>query len=325
LGFKLPGIVALILIARFGALSALVALNFHIIPKLKQYSGSFSLFTHLLAFGGWVTVSSIVSPILVYTDRFLIGSLVSMSAVAYYTAPYEAATRLWIIPGSLAMTLFPAFSTLGGSGERRRLGTLFARSIKYVLLALGPVGLLLVLFAQDILQVWLGSEFASRSTVVMQILILGVLINSLAQIPYVLLQGVGRPDITAKFHLLELFIYVGLAWLLISRWGIIGAAVAWALRVALDALFLFVASFKVCGLSPSLLATEGLTIGGFALVLLAVVAYWLKSFVGILPLFAQSIVFVALFGLFIWLVWRKVLDASERGAMFNLLKSWQKP
>src|SRR5205814_9252816 len=50
----------------------------------------------LFSFGGWMTVSNVVSPIMVYVDRFLIGSILSIVAVAYYATPYEVATKLLI-------------------------------------------------------------------------------------------------------------------------------------------------------------------------------------------------------------------------------------
>lgn len=323
LGFHLPGIVALTLVSRLAALSALILLNLRVFPTLKKFSAQSVLFPRLFTYGGWVTVTSIVGPILVYLDRFLIASLLSMAALAYYTAPYEAVTRLWIISGSLTMTLFPAFSALEGIGDRQRLGMLFARSVKYVLLTLGPIVLMLALFAEEILRIWLGSDFAMQSMMVLQILALGVLVNSLAHSPYALLQGVGRPDITAKFHLLELSFYVGIAWVLVSRLGIVGAATAWTLRVALDALLLFIASFKVCRLSPRLLATNGVTLTSMALLLLAGMAYGLKSLTGFLPLFAQPILFLTLFGLFAWLIWKNLLDASDRVAVLKVVKLWK--
>lgn len=324
LGLQLPGIVALLLVSRFIALLALVTLDLRVFQNLRKFSASFGLFRRLFTYGGWVTVTSIVAPVLGSLDRFLIASLLSIAAVAYYTAPYEAVARLWIIPGSLTMTLFPAFSALWGIEERQRLERLFARSLKYVLLALAPIVLMLVLFAREVLQTWLGSDFAMHSVTVLQILALGILVNSLAQPPYALLQGVGRPDITAKLHLLELPIYVGIAWVLVSRWGIAGAAAAWTLRVALDALLLFVAAFKVCQLSRRLLAANGLTVTAFVLLLLLAAAYALRSLSGSLPLFTQLILFVPLFGLFAWVVWSNILDAWDRGALVKVIKLWQR-
>jgi len=89
------------------------------------------------------------------------------------------------------MTLFPAFSAMEGVGDRQRLGMFFARSIKYVFLVSGAIVVLIAVYAGQILQIWLGSDFAAESTAAMQVLALGVLINSLAQTPFALLQGVG--------------------------------------------------------------------------------------------------------------------------------------
>jgi len=325
LGFRLPGIVVLILVARFGALLTFVVMNLRIFPRLRIYSGSFTFFARLFAYGGWITVTNIVGPILVYSDRFLIGSILSIAMVAYYSAPYDAVTRLWIIPASLNMTLFPAFSTLEGTKDRQKLGILFAHSIKYVLLVLGVAILMIGLFAKEILQIWLGADFAIKSTVALQILAFGVLINSLAHIPFALLQGIGRPDLPAKFHLLELPLYIGLVWFLISQWGIAGAAVAWTLRGALDAFLLFGATFKIYRFSPRLLITNGATLACFALVILAGASYGLKTLTGTLPLLAQSLLVLGLLALFALFAWKSILDNSERGAILNVVKLWKNP
>jgi len=296
--FRLPGIVALTLLARIGALLVYIMLDFRIMPQLRKYSGSLSLFPRLFSFGGWVTVTNIVGPILVYLDRFLIGSLISLAAVAYYSAPYEIVTRLSIISTSLSVTLFPAFSSLEGVENKEKIGTIFAKSVKYILLTLGPVVLIVMLFARDILGLWLGTEFSLESTIVLQVLALGVLINSLAHTPFALLQGVGRPDLPAKFHLFELLIYVGIAWLLVSKWGINGAAMAWTLRVTLDTFLLFGAAFWVYKLSPQTLSINGVWRAGLIFVILAGLSFLVKSLTGFLGLPVQILLIIPVFGLF---------------------------
>lgn len=320
LGLGLPGIVVLILLARMGALVSFAAMNLSIRPELKQYSASFSLLSRLVSYGGWVTISSVIGPILVYLDRFLIGSLLTISAVAYYTAPYEAVTRLSIIAASLTMTLFPAFSTLEGIKDRQKLSSVFARSIKYILLTTGPIVIVIGLFAGEILQRWLGNDFAAESTVAMQMLAAGVLINSLALAPFALLQGAGRPDLPAKFYIIELPIYVLVAWLLVNNFGIAGAAGAWTLRVSLDALLLFGASFKVYGFSQSLLATSGTIRAGISLVMLAVAGYGLKTIAGALSLYSQSLLIMGLFSIFAWIAWNRILDVSDRNVVLSTTK-----
>jgi O-antigen/teichoic acid export membrane protein len=192
----------------------------------------------LLRFGGWMTVSNVVSPLMVTLDRFLIGALVSLTAVAYYATPYEIATKFWFIPGVLLPVMFPAFST-SFEQDRDRTALLYGRCVKYVFLILFPVVLLTVGFARNGLTLWLGAEFAQHSFRVLQWLAVGVFLNSLAQVPFALVQGAGRPDLTAKLHLIELPLYLLGLWWLISMYGIEGAAIAWTARVGVDALILF--------------------------------------------------------------------------------------
>jgi O-antigen/teichoic acid export membrane protein len=135
--------------------------------------------------------------------------------------------------------MFPAFAaTFAQGGERTEF--LYRRSVKSLFLVLFPLMLCTVALAQDGLKIWLGPEFAQHSFRVMQVLTVGVFVNSLAYVPFALLQGAGRPDLTATLHLIELPVYLGLMWVLIRSNGIEGAAIAWTGRVAVDALFLFV-------------------------------------------------------------------------------------
>ena len=70
-------------------------------------------------------------------------------------------------------------------------------------------------------------------------LALGVFLNSLAQMAVNLVQGVGRPDLSAKLHFAELPFYLLTLWLMISRYGVEGAAIAWMIRIAIDGIILF--------------------------------------------------------------------------------------
>jgi O-antigen/teichoic acid export membrane protein len=239
-GIGLPGIVLLLVLARLGATIAYLLLCLWRFPLLRRnYSGDPTAVRTLLVYGAWISVSNIVSPLMSNLDRFFIGSIISVTAVGYYTAPYEAVSRAAILPGSLASTIFPAFSSLDATGSRDKLEELCVRSLKSLLLTIGPLMLLVIVFAPEILRAWLGADFAAKSTAVLQILAVGTLTNSLAYVPSFLLQGLGRPDLTAKFHILELPLYVGLLWFLLKHTGISGAALAWTLRVTIDAVLLF--------------------------------------------------------------------------------------
>ncbi len=78
-----------------------------------------------------------------------------------------------------------------------------------------PLALIIVGLAKEILVIWLGVEFAEQSYRVMQILTVGVLINGIANVPFALVQGAGRADLTAKINILELPLYLVVMWWLI--------------------------------------------------------------------------------------------------------------
>jgi O-antigen/teichoic acid export membrane protein len=192
----------------------------------------------LLSFGAWITVSNVVGPFMVYFDRFLIGALLTMSAVTYYTTPYEIVTRLWLVPEALVGVLFPALATALVS-DLERTKVLLITAARALLIAIFLPLALVVLFAPEILLFWLNAQFVEESTTVLRWLAIGVFANSLARLPYITLQACGRPDLTAKLHLAELPVYAAILWVLVDRFGIAGAAAAWTIRSVGDAVVLF--------------------------------------------------------------------------------------
>lgn len=310
-GLHLPGIILLLVLGRLCATLAYLAFCLKTFPILAHnFTFDPKLLRPLMTYGGWVTVSSVVSAILVYGDRLVIGALVSMDAVGYYTAPSEIIGRLSIFPASLVMTLFPAFSSLDAWGNKEGLEKLYARSLKFLLLGLGPVLVLIAVFAGETLRLWLGSDFASKSTLVLQVLAAGVLLNSLALVPYTLIQGLGRPDLTAKFHLLELPLYAGTLWILVAHLGIPGAALAWTLRMAVDAALVFGAAWRLRLASLRTLAETGLLKS-----ILAVLAFGVVSSLALwtdVTLAIQMSLVAILLPLFAAAVWIFVLDLRDK-------------
>jgi len=261
-------------------------------------------------------VSNVVSPLLVYLERFLLASLAGVAAVAYYTAPYEAITRLLIVPAGLAGALFPALSASSAGAASASFDRLLGRPLRFLLLTLAPLVIVLIVCAGPLMALWLGSSVAARSATPFAILAAGVLVNGLAHLPYAYLLGRGRPDLPAKFHLLELPVYVVAGWLLIKALGVNGAALAWMLRVTADAALLVAAVWRVAGVAPARLFG---TRGGRALAAVAALA---AAGVGIaLAPDARSRAVLAAMTVVVFAVgvWRCVLDDAERTQLRRVL------
>jgi O-antigen/teichoic acid export membrane protein len=210
------------------------ALARKLIPEADTHSPGAAYLRPLLRAGAWMTVSNVLSPLMTIADRFVIGSLISVSAVALYAVPWEAVTKLWIVPGALTMVLFPAIARAATS-EPEQMIPLHTASVRLLTLIVAPVCAVACLLAPSLLRLAGGAAYAGESVDVLRILAVGVAANCVATVPFTLLQACGRARWTATLHLLEIIPFCVALWFSVSRWGIIGAAVTWTLRVLIDA------------------------------------------------------------------------------------------
>ncbi len=266
-----------------------------------------------------MSVSQLISPLLVYLDRVFIASFVSLAAVTLYTVPFEAITRLRIVPAALVGTLYPAFSQRGSEKQGDGLQRLYERSVRYLLLVLLSGTIYLFILGPDLFRLWMGPSFAQQASTAVRILVLGIFANALAPIPYNLLQALGRPDLTGKFHLAELPVYVLLCALLIPRWGITGAALASTVRFALDSVLLFWAAGHYCNCSlrhfwlrafPRIASVASLLVLALLAIRTAFDSPWARLGLGIIALA-------------IWALgaWALLVDSEEKPRLTGVVKT----
>lgn len=196
--------------------------------------------------GGWLTVSNIISPFMGYVDRFIIGAVVSASAVAYYATPQEVVTKLWIVPGALTAVLFPAFAAQMSQRDPQTWH-LFRKAVHWLFVALLPMTMAMALFSREILSLWINPDFANHSALLLQIFAFGILVNCLAHVPFTLIQGAGYARLTATIHAVELPFFLLALWWLTTAHGVVGAAAAWLLRVLVDTALMFAVSAPLLG------------------------------------------------------------------------------
>lgn len=202
----------------------------------------------LLRYGGWVTVTSFAGPLLTVVDRLLIGAVAGATAVTRYVVPFALVSRVQILSSSLARAIFPRLSMLD-STDAAYVSRESLRALVSIMTPLAVVGAVAI---EPFLRAWVGADIASSSAPVGEILLMGMWLNSLAVVPFALLQAQGRPDLPAKFHMLELAPYIGGLMLGLHTAGIQGAAWAWTGRAAVDAVLLFWAARKMSkGAAPT--------------------------------------------------------------------------
>ena len=192
----------------------------------------------LLALGGWMSVSNLIGPLLTYLDRLLIATLVPLRAVGIYSAPYDLASRIMVVPYAVVAAYFPRATALVPRSPQA--GAALSDINRYLFLTSLPMMFMAMALAQPAMGAWLGPEIGPQAAAVLQILIVGMFLNALTQGPATLIQAAGRPRDMAMLHAVELPLFLLLLWALTSRWGILGTAAAATLRFTLDAAAIFV-------------------------------------------------------------------------------------
>lgn len=317
----LVAVIAFLVVSRALVLIAYLFLCLRVTPQLSyRFRFAPDSIKPLLGFGGWLTISSFIGPSFVAIDRFTIGALISLSAVTLYTTPYEAVTKLTVFPASLLAVLFPAFSAMAVN-RMHDIRRLYLRAVKYLLVLVTPIVGMLLALAYELLSFWVTPQFALESAPVAQWLAIGILVNVLSHVPVTVLQGLGRADIVAKLLLIQLPLYVVAIWYAVSVAGIVGAAVAWTLQMALATVALFVAANRLLPVAADREAeehfswTSAIVLCGFLLLLWGVGSLLVETVV--LKVFVVSV----LLAMLIFWEWSVLLKRADRKIFVSVIKA----
>ena len=245
LNYALPVLVLLlydglipVMITLFTIKAFVLGLYIFSIRKLQFNSVSFPTFSfrymkELVKFGGWVSVSNVLSPLVDYIDRFYIAFIMGASVVAYFTTPMDVLFKLGIIPVSIAAVLFPVVSNLSNTDKGKAI-SFTVTGTNLTLIILFPVAMVLQLFTSELLELWVGPEFAVNSTLVAQILLIGIFLKSFTNYSITYLHGIGKPKQTAVVHIAQSILYVIVLYYAVKEFELLGAAIIHTLRLLAD-------------------------------------------------------------------------------------------
>lgn len=238
---QLPWLVATLVVSRLIALLIYRRLAANCLQGEPATSGaavySPSIARSLFSVGGWITISGVVSPIMVQSDRFVIGAIISAAAISAYVLPYEVVVQSLILVGAVSSVMFPGLSKLIQE-KPEQWKRYFQKWLLRVVGIMGLVCTILALLLPVLLPLWIKEYLKPESIMIGQVLCLGVFANSIGSMFYALLHAQGRMAVTAKLHLIELPIYLVMLFFLINQFGVVGAAWAWVARMVFDSIAL---------------------------------------------------------------------------------------
>lgn len=226
----------LLLLVRHAAAAAQLLQCIRLQPQLARHEGllwSPEALRTLVGFGGWLAVSNVVGPFMVYMDRFYLARATSAVQVGHYVAGYELASKILLLPALVLPVFFPMF--VRSLASKKAQDSDLAVGLSAVMLVAAAVpACAAAAFAPELFRFWMRGMVPEVTLVAFQVLSGAAIVNCVAQVFFTRVQALGRTDLIARVHVAELVAYGVVLWWLTSIHGVLGAAIAWAARVAVD-------------------------------------------------------------------------------------------
>jgi O-antigen/teichoic acid export membrane protein len=190
----------------------------------------------VLRIGVPLALAGLFTPLLLDAEKLVVGIDLSVESFTYYSVPFNAVIRLLALAGAVEAVLTPRMAALTAGGAEADVARLAGSVTRAMALVLSSSAVLLAALAPELLDLWLGADFAQRSTLPVRIVLVGLTINAVA-IPAhsVILSRMPTTTLVAVYAA-ELAVHIPVTFFAVGRWGLAGAALAWGFRAFLDTL-----------------------------------------------------------------------------------------
>jgi O-antigen/teichoic acid export membrane protein len=180
------------------------------------------LLTNSIPVGGATMVRLVAQQV----DVMILSWLSDLRTVGLFSGPYRISMAVRFIPETLAIPLYPMFSRLAYSPERKQdLQVAYERSMKFFMLAAFPVATLFLIFSSKLITILLGDKYLVALPAMQ---LLGVaFLPFFASSPFpFLFTALDRQRFLLVSSLFSLALRIGLNFLLIPIYGYLGPCFA---------------------------------------------------------------------------------------------------
>jgi O-antigen/teichoic acid export membrane protein len=195
-----------------------------LLPALAWRRPGTAIRRELLGFSAYSFLSRFASMSYAYADKLIIGALVGVTGLAYFTVASTLANRVLSLTYRLSGVFFPAASALAARGELDRLKWLYLKASRYVVFINAAVLVLVAVFAYQILYYWMDPAFAQAGQTVLAVMALAQFVDSLTSLPSLVNDGMGHPRFSGVFALIRALFGLVVVYCGVAGWGIAGAA-----------------------------------------------------------------------------------------------------
>ena len=167
-------------------------------------------------------------------DKIMLSRLLSLEQFGYYAFAVVVAQAPLGLVAPIAQAFYPRFTQIQRQDDQPALAIAYHAATQLVVVLLGATTVFLVLFGQDLLNVWTKNGLLSEHVYALAaVLSVGSLFNGIMTIPYFMQLSAGWTGLNVRVNLVAIVLVAPALWVLVPEYGALAAAWVWvALNVS---------------------------------------------------------------------------------------------
>jgi O-antigen/teichoic acid export membrane protein len=184
----------------------------------------FATAMRLTKYGSVLSIWTVATLLISGLDLVIVGHY-DYKSTGYYGIASQATNFMVLLIASFFGPLLPAISSLQSERSSVQIGDMTMRATRYCALLICLVGLPLIFGAFPLLKFWVGTDYARRSALFLEVLVFGNLIRQLAY-PYALVVvATGKQHLATMAGVSEALVNISLSIYLVTKIGATGVAI----------------------------------------------------------------------------------------------------
>jgi O-antigen/teichoic acid export membrane protein len=203
-------------------------------PRPAKFS--WNSVTGIWRFAGGVMAITVSAVLLTQFDKILLSRLLPLDLFAIYAVASVLSGALYILSTPISAAFYPPFTQLITLRDLTGLRNAYHQAAQLSAVVMGSAAIVLIVFADTVLSAWTGNPTLTQDAApVLRVLAFGTLLSGFMGVPYQMQLAYGWTKLAITMNFVAVAVLVPTTFVVVPRYGGIGAAWVW---VALNAGYL---------------------------------------------------------------------------------------
>lgn len=199
-----------------------------IIGKTKQNRFNVDELKRIWHFTAGMSAIGLTGLVFTQLDKVILSKMLGLEEFGHYMLATLVVSGLSVLVAPAYNVVYPRMTVLVATGETEKLVSFYRLGTRMLATVLFPIAMILVVFSEDLVQVWTGNPaMASSVSPVIALLAIGSALHGIMHFPYALQLAYGMTRLPLTINAILMVVLVPLIIFFALKYGALGGAMAW--------------------------------------------------------------------------------------------------